>query len=245
MIAAFIAGNMNAISGGGTFVTYPILLLLGNTSIIANTTSTIALWPGILAGLTGYKKELHRVKGKIKLFIIPAIVGGLIGSFILTRTKSDMFELIAPVLIIFGALLLHYQIKINEFFTRLKFGKGKYGTIFVLLLVFVIATYGAYFGAGIGILLIGGLSLLGIKDLYENIALKNVLSLVINFVAVVYFLVSGLVHWKLVPLMALAAVLGGFSGSRLVHHINKETVKTYTVILGLLMAVVLLIVSLH
>ncbi len=239
ILAGFLAGNMNAISGGGTFITYPFLLLMGNSSIVANTTSTVALWPGILASLPGYKKELVQVKSWIKLFIIPALIGGLIGSFILTHTPEKTFNLIVPLLIITGSLILQFQEQITGFFQRIHLDRRAQRIMFVPLLL-VIAIYGAYFGAGIGILLLGCLALVGIKDIYENIALKNSLSLIVNFTAVVYFIAGGFVHWAIVPTLALGAIVGGYTGSHLAHRVNKRTVKTFTVILGFVIAITLL-----
>jgi uncharacterized membrane protein YfcA len=239
LLAAFVGGSMNAISGGGTFVTYPVLLALGTSSVVANTTSTIGLWPGIFTSLFGYKKELRAVRKQIKLFIPPALLGGIAGSFILTHTSNSAFSLIAPVLIIIGALLLWFQNAINRSFNRIDFGATWHRHLFVFLLVAGLAVYGSYFGAGVGILLLGVLSLLGMTDLYKTIALKNVISLIINLVAVIYFIATRFVHWDLVPFMAIGSMAGGIFGSHIAHRVNRRVVRIYTIMLGFAIAGIL------
>ena len=241
--AAFIAANMNAIPGGGTFITYPVLLLMGNSSITANATSTAILWPGLLASLPGFKNEISKSKSWLKPLLLPAIVGSIAGAFILTHTPNTVFNWVAPLLIIIGTALLQFQTHVNTFFQRINFDNPKRKAALVSLLILSIAVYGAYFGAGIGILLLGSLSMLGIKDIYQNIGIKNVISLTINGVAIIYFSLSGIIHWQVVPLMALGAMLGGYTGSHLVHHVNKQKLRIGVVVLGYLIALILFIIK--
>ncbi len=238
-LAAFVGAIMNAIPGGGTFLTYPVLLALGSNSIVANATSTVVLWPGIVSSLPGYKKEIIKSKTWIKILIIPAVVGAIVGSFILTHTPSSVFDWIAPILIIIGASLLQFQEPVNRLFKKIHLDQPKRKVMFVGLLILIVAIYGSYFGAGIGILLLGCLSVLGIKDMYQNIGLKNVISLIVNFVAIIYFSLSGIVHWQIVPIMALGAVIGGYTGSHLVRFVNRQMLRTGVVILGYTIAVIL------
>ncbi len=243
-LAAFGAGNMNAVTGGGTFLTYPMLLLLGNSSIVANGTSTVLLWPGVFASLFGYKDEIRQSKYWIKILCLPALAGAVVGSFVLTHTPQNVFDFVAPILIAIGATILQFQAQIIRLFGISHLDQSKRKTMVVAFLVFAIGTYGAYFGAGIGILLIGSLSILGFGDLLETIGLKNVLSLLVNLVAAIYFSFSGIVHWQIVPLMTCGVILGGYSGSRLVHHVNREYVRRAVVMLGFGIAITLLTIRL-
>lgn len=244
LLAAFLAGNLNAIAGGGTFLTYPVLLLLGYSSIVANATSTVILWPGIAASLPGYKKEIKKSKKWIRALYLPALIGGIIGSFILTHTPSRTFSLLAPILIVVGSLIFYYQAGINKFFKKVRLSNPRHRAAFVVLFVLAVGIYGAYFGAGIGIVLLGALSILGVHNIYQDIALKNVLALIVNATAVIYFTFSGIVHWQAVPLMAAGAIAGGYTGSKLVRHISQQVVRKGIVILGFTIAAVLLIARL-
>lgn len=241
LVAAFIAGIMNAAAGGGAFLTYPMLLLMGNTSIVANATSTVILWPGVLASLSGYRKEVRQNKKWMTRLVIPALIGGIIGSHLLIRTPDNVFALVAPVLIALGSIILLYQKEIHRYFHRFKFDKASRRIVVVSILVFFISIYGAYFGAGIGILLIGILTILGIGNIYCTIALKNEIALVVNFVAATYFISSGLIHWQAVPIMAAGSIAGGYTGAKWVHHMNRTLVQRIVVALGFIIAILLFI----
>lgn len=242
-IAAFVAANLNATVGGGTFLTYPVLLLMGVNGIVANATSTVVLWPGITASLPGFKRELSKSKRWIKALIFPALAGGVLGSFILTHTPDGIFHWIAPLLILTGALLFQYQRSVDRYLRGLQIYKEGHRAMIVFVMIFAISVYGAYFGAGIGILLLGGLSILGIRDIVQNIALKNVLAALINGVAVVYFAASGIVHWSVVPVMASGAILGGVTGSHLVRYVDQTRLRQTVVFLGYVIALTLLMLN--
>lgn len=244
-LAAFIGANLNASVGGGTFLTYPILLMMGNSSIVANATSTVVLWPGITASLPGFKKEIIKSKKWIKVLLYPALAGGILGSFILTHTSDGLFKWIAPLLILTGALLFQNQAKIDRFLKNIRLYKDGHRAALVFCIIFSISVYGAYFGAGIGILLLGGLSILGIRDIVQNIALKNVIAVAVNGVAVVYFALSGIVHWQVVPVMVCGAILGGFTGVRLVRFVRPHTLRSMVIGLGYSIAAILLILNLR
>ena len=242
-VAAFVGANLNATVGGGTFLTYPVLLLMGNTGIVANATSTVVLWPGITATLPGFKREITKSKRWIKVLVYPAIAGGMLGSFILTHTSNSLFKWIAPLLILVGALLFQYQKQVDHFLRNIDLYKDGHRAAVVFCIVFSISVYGAYFGAGIGILLLGGLSILGIRDIVQNIALKNVLAVAVNGVAVIYFALSGIVHWQVVPVMVCGSIIGGFTGVHLVRKVNQRTLRKTVIFLGYSIAVTLLLLN--
>ncbi len=239
-MAAFVGANLNAVPGGGTFITYPVLLLLGNNSLAANATSTVILWPGALTSLSGFKKEIKKNNKYIKLYFLPIIFGSIVGSAALINTPSSLFYFIAPVLIVIGSLMMQFRDGINKRFKNLKVSKEN-KLVISMIIIFVIASYGSYFGAGIGILLLAALSILGIKNIYENIAIKNVLAIITNFVALSIFVYSGLVSWHYVPVMILGSVLGGYSGSRLIRKVDQRIVKDTVIALGYTMAIFLVL----
>jgi len=243
-MAAFVGANLNAVPGGGTFITYPVLLLLGNNSLTANATSTVVLWPGALTSLTGFQKEIKKNSKWVKLYIIPVLLGAIVGSVALINTPSSLFYWIAPILIIFGSLLMQFREGINDLFVSLRLDKNNRLSI-SMALIFIISAYGSYFGAGIGILLLGALSILGIKSIYENIAIKNVLAIVANFIALLVFVFAGFVSWHYVPVMVLGAVIGGYTGSRLIKKVNQRLVRDSVIALGYTMALLLFIFRIH
>jgi len=241
MLAAFLAGIINAAAGGGAFLTYPVLLLAGLPSTAAYATSGVAIWPGTLASLTGYKKEIRQNRKWAKRLFIPVLIGAVIGSHLLIKTPDSVFIFIAPALITFGSLTLLFQKQVHRYFHKLRFDGPAHRVLVVTVLIFLISIYGAYFGAGVGIILIGMLSLLSIGNIYRTIALKNEIALVVNLVASTYFIIHGLVHWQYVPLMVVGTVSGGYLGARWVHHFNKSLVQKLVATLGLAISATLLI----
>lgn len=241
-MGAFVAGIMNATSGGGSFVTYPMLIALGEPTVVANATSTVGLWPGLVANLPGFKRELKSQKKLIKIFILPALFGGVAGSFILSHTPNSVFGFVAPILIFTGSLMLQFSDKIVHVFDKANLGTEKRRIIVVAFAVFFISIYAAYFGAGIGILFLAVFSILANENIVNSIAVKNVLALVANSVASLYFAFAGLVHWPISIAMGVGAIIGGITGSRVIHHIDKNLMRRYTVIFGLTISVILLII---
>ena len=238
--AAFAAGLINSIAGGGTLVSFPVLLWVGRDPVLANATSTVALWPASLAGLYGFRRELKGEARTFLLFAAPSLAGGVLGAVLLLRTPSETFGRLVPFLILFATLLLAAQEPISR---RLRAGReeGHRPTrawwAGALLFQFAVGVYGGYFGAGIGILMLAALGLLGFTDIHRMNALKNLLAICINGVAAAYFIASGRVYWMDVLLMAFAAVAGGYSGARLAYRLGRRFVRVAVIIIGLVMSV--------
>lgn len=236
--AAFAAGLINSIAGGGTLVSFPALLWTGRDPVLANATSTVALWPASLAGVYGFRREL---KGGARLFLLfgaPSLVGGVLGAVLLLRTPSEMFARLVPFLILFATLLLAVQEPISR-----KLGKSDDNTrsrawwTGAVVFQFLVGVYGGYFGAGIGILMLAALGLLGFTDIHRMNALKNLLAICINGVAAVYFIASGAVIWSDVLLMTFAAIAGGYTGARLAYRLGRRFVRIAVIVIGLVMSV--------
>lgn len=237
--AAFAAGLINSIAGGGTLVSFPALLWTGRDPVLANATSTVALWPASLAGVYGFRREL---KGGARLFLFfgaPSLAGGVLGAVLLLRTPSEMFARLVPFLILFATLLLAAQESISR-----KFGKTEEDATRsrawwtgAVVFQFLVGVYGGYFGAGIGILMLAALGLLGFTDIHRMNALKNLLAICINGVAAVYFIASGAVIWSDVLLMTFAAIAGGYTGARLAYRLGRRFVRIAVIVIGLVMSV--------
>jgi uncharacterized membrane protein YfcA len=236
--AAFAAGLINSIAGGGTLVSFPALLWIGRDPILANATSTVALWPASLAGAYGFRRELKGGARHFVLFGVPSLVGGVLGALLLINTRSETFARLVPFLILFATLLLAAQEPISR---RLGREEGAKPTrawwAGAIVFQFFVGVYGGYFGAGIGILMLAALGLLGFSDIHRMNALKNLLAICINGVAALCFIASGKVLWADVLLMTFAAIAGGYTGARLAYRLGRRFVRIAVIVIGLIMSV--------
>ena len=240
--AAFAAGLINAIAGGGTLVSFPALLWVGRDAVLANATSTVALLPASLAGVFGFRRELKGGARWVLLFGVPSLAGGVLGAVLLLRTPSEIFARLVPYLILFATLLIALQEPLSR---RLRgANEGDEGNqpsntwrAGAVVFQFFVGVYGGYFGAGIGILMLAALGLLGFTDIHRMNALKNLLALGINGIAAAYFIASGRVYWTDVLVMALAAIAGGYAGSQLAYKLGRRFVRFVVIAVGLVMSV--------
>lgn len=243
--AAFVAGLINSIAGGGTLVSFPVLLWVGRDAVLANATSTVALWPASLAGAYGFRREMKGGARTFLLFGAPSLAGGILGAALLLRTPSETFARLVPFLILFATALLAAQEPISR---RLR-GDDDEGAreptrawwAGAAVFQFFVGVYGGYFGAGIGILMLAALGLLGFTDIHRMNALKNLLAICINGVAAVYFIASGAVIWSDVLVMTFAALAGGYCGARLAYRLGRRFVRLAVIFTGLVMSVSLFI----
>ncbi|MGH7135640.1 MAG: sulfite exporter TauE/SafE family protein [Pirellulales bacterium] len=240
--AAAMAGAINSVAGGGTLLTFPALIAaLGGSAeaaVWANATSTVALFPGSLAGMAGYRRELSAARTWIKLLLLPSLAGGLIGSLLLMRLPAESFKALIPWLLLTAATLFWLQPRLSR---RLVQDAGENAdrpqrvwlvSVFQLL----VAIYGGYFGAGIGILMLTALGLMGLHDIHQMNGLKTLFASVINGVAVVVFIASGKVSWPLAIMMALAAMIGGYGGAHVARRLDRNFVRRVVVFIGLSLA---------
>ncbi len=241
--AAFAAGAINAVAGGGSLVSFPALLATGYPSKAANVTNTVALWPGYVGGSLGYRSELGPQRRRIAMLTLPSVVGAIAGSFILLATPESAFDAVVPFLIIFACVLMAAQEPLSRFATTHRISAQSPDHVPVVLLVatFVLAVYGAYFGAGLGILTLAILSILLPDDLQQSNALKGMLSLLINFIAVVYFGLFGPVEWLPAFVMAAGALGGGYLGVGLARKLGRRWLRVAVIAYGLIVAAVLLV----
>ncbi len=241
-LAAAAGGAVNSIAGGGTLLTFPALFAaLGasaEASVIANATSTVALFPGSVASMAGYRYEMREVPRWAMLLIIPSLVGGYIGSRLVTALPAETFRDLVPWLILAAALLFWLQPRIAGWLgighehrpaTPLTIS-GAMG--FQLL----VAVYGGYFGAGIGILMLSALALMGLGDIHRMNALKTLLGSCINGIAVAVFIAGHKVNWQIAAVMAAAAILGGYFGARIARRLDRNLVRRIVVAIGFLLA---------
>ena len=231
--AALLAGVMNAVAGGGTIITFPALLAFGMPAIQANATSTFALLVGIAGSFYGYRSHLPAAAPWLKRFAIPSVAGGLAGAWLLTVTPEEIFSRMVPFLLLFATLLFMAQGPVKRWL-----GTGNTGTSPHLLIAsiagqFLVAVYGGYFGAGIGILMLAAFGLMGLSRIHEMNALKTILAAGINIVATLYFILAGLIQWPQAWVMTAGAALGYFTGAHYAQRIPEKAVRHLVTLIGL------------
>ena len=243
MAAAFLAGTINAIAGGGTLVSFPALLGIGLTGQQANVTSTLALWPGSMGGFWGHRKDLAGTREFALRLMPPSLLGGALGAWLMLATPQKVFDHLVPWLIFVATVLLALNDPLGKALKRLGGHERTLGWwIGAVAFQFLVGIYGGYFGAGIGILMLAALSLLGLRDIHQMNGLKNLLALCMNGIAIVAFLAAeflrhpGNVQWLLAGLMALSAGLGGLFGSHMAHRVGRTTVRGCVVSIGFLLS---------
>jgi uncharacterized membrane protein YfcA len=241
--AAFLAGAINSVAGGGTLVSFPTLVWLGLNSVTANATSTVAIWPGTLGSAWGYRRELRDAEPRYRVLIFPSLIGGIAGALLLRWTPPSVFDHLVPFLILFATLLFMAQEAIQR---RLgtAHNEGHRGAKWLagaLCFQLLVGLYGGYFGAGIGILMLAALSIMGMTDIHEMNSLKVVFGGSINGVAAAYFIWAGMVYWPDVLVMAIGAILGGIGGAGTARRIGRVAVRRIVVALGFVMAISLFI----
>ncbi len=256
--AAFAAGVMNSIAGGGTLLTFPALMavltpLYADTAgAVANATSTVALLPGSLAGTWGYRKEFAAARGFAVRLLPPSLVGGVVGALLLASFPQK-FDALVPWLILTAAVLFLLQQPLGRFLARRREGAagGKGGAppgavldlaplrrvrrrqVAVLVgFQFLVAVYGGYFGAGIGILMLTALGLMGLQNIHQANAVKTLLASAINGVSVVIFVGYGLVNWPFAGGMAVAAIAGGYAGARVARRLPAVYARWAVIAIG-------------
>ncbi len=240
--AAFVAGAINSVAGGGTLVSFPVLIWLGLPSIIANATSTVAIWPGSLGGMLGFRRELRGMAPRMYALIVPSLIGGIGGAVLLRMTPTSVFDRLVPLLILFATCLFMAQDAVQRL---LKIGSGqKSGSKWLagaLVFQLVVGLYGGYFGAGLGIMMLAALSIIGLSDIHQMNGLKNLLALCINGVAALYFVSKGMVYWPDVIIMATGAIAGGVGGAGIARRLGRVAVRRIVIAVGLVMAVKLML----
>jgi uncharacterized membrane protein YfcA len=232
--SAVLGGGLNSVAGGGSFLTFPALIVSGVAPIKANATSTVALWPGSLASAGAYRRELSSVRyGKLLSGI--SLVGGLLGAVLLLRTPSATFSALIPYLLLLATALFAFNGHIKSYLrTVFKPSHNRADGLPLALLAsqFVIAVYGGFFGGGIGILMLAALGLLGLDNIHEMNALKTLLASCINGIAVVTFIIAGAVAWHQALLMLVGAVIGGYAGASTARKLDQSLVRRFVIAVG-------------
>jgi uncharacterized membrane protein YfcA len=239
--AAFLAGAVNAVAGGGTLLSFPALLLLGFPALTANVTNTLGLLPGYAGGSIAYRAEL-RVQRERVLFLGPiSVVGAVGGAILLTRTSNSVFAAVVPWLILLACALLLLQPVVTSRVRSRRPEREQHRSPVLAVTQFLGGIYGAFFGAGLGVMMLAMLGLFIRDDLQRINALKGMMALIINVVAAIYFAFFGPVSWIAVLLMLPASAAGGFAGVALARRLHPAVLRTLVVAFGVAFALRLLL----
>ncbi len=229
VVVSLIAGVMNSIAGGGTLVTFPTLLAIGVGPLAANGSNTIALVPGSAAAAWGYAPELAGRRREVIALCAPSLVGGAVGAFLTSRAGDRLFAQLVPWLILTATVLFVVQEPLARRFRR---PVARHSLIAVAGFQLLVAVYGGFFGAGMGILILAALAQLGWTDIHEMNALKSIVVVCINGMAAVTFILLGQVVWPVVGIMAVGAIAGGYGGARLARRMGQRVVRAAITVIG-------------
>lgn len=231
--AGALAGAVNAVAGGGTLITFPVLVAIGLPARAANITSSVGLLPGYVGGTVAYRPELTGQGERVRRLGGVAVLGGVAGAVVLLVTPASSFRAVVPYLILISSFLLAGQPRLAAAVQRRRVRRARSDSSgLVQAGVFVSAAYGSYFGAGLGVLLLGVLGILLVDNLQRLNALKGFLSLIVNAVGVTIYAFSGQVAWDLAVVLGLGAWLGGTVGVRIVRHLPPIMLRRAVVALG-------------
>jgi uncharacterized membrane protein YfcA len=249
-IAAALAGALNSVAGGGSFISFPALVTIALVpDINANATNTVAIWPGAVASVGGYRRELSAQRNILIPLAIVSVIGGVIGAMALLNTPQVTFKQLVPFLLLFATLLFTFSgtlmnwIKAN-FKKRINvepsdapgiMSDSRLTFLGVLIVQSIIAFYGGFFGGGIGIMMLAALRVLGMENIHEMNALKMLLSAIINGVAVLLFVTRGIVYWPQAVIMVIGAIIGGYGGASIARTLNPLHVRRFVIVVGFAM----------
>jgi uncharacterized membrane protein YfcA len=251
--AALVAGAVNAVAGGGSLLSFPALLAVGYPALTANVTNTVALTPGYFGGTLGYRRELEGQRARAVALGATSAVGAVLGAFLLLVSSAELFERLVPFLIFLACGLLAAQPRLARLVRErrdpaddppppaaARAGLGAH-TAPLLAAQFLAAVYGAYFGAGVGIMMLAILGIFVADRLQRLNALKGLLSLLINLIAAVSFVLFADVSWVAVAVMALASLLGGQLGVVLARRLDDRALRWLVIAFGVAVGLRLLL----
>jgi uncharacterized membrane protein YfcA len=239
-LAAVAGGAVNALAGGGTLITFPMLTAIGIPAVAANITNTVALCPGYLGGTYAQLEDLRTFKRQVWVLGAIGVVGGVAGGILLLNTGEKAFRFLVPYLILFATGLMAVQPLVRSWIARRSqtHGTGKWHEIGVAVSVALASVYGGFFGAGLSVIIIAVLALVMEGSLTSLNALKQWVSFCVNIAAAIFFLFSGKIVWWAMAVMAVGALVGGNLGGRLANRIRPGLLRTIVIVVGLVIAAI-------
>jgi len=227
--AGLAAGAMNALAGGGSFVSFPILVWAGLPEVAANASSTVALVPAALASAFAYRRDLRRIgEAPLALMLVVSMIGGGLGAILLLATPEATFGVVVPWLLLLACLMFAFGARLGARLRRVIHIDGRK----ILVCQFALAIYGGYFGGAVGIMLLAVWGLLGDLDFKEMNPAKVVLVGSMNAVAVLFFVAAGIVRWEETLVMLVAAAIGGYGAALLARRLDPRHIRTSVIVVS-------------
>ena len=235
LLAAILGGTLNAVAGGGSFVTFPALIFTGVPAVNANATSTVALWPGTVASTAAYREEF----GAQRRLLLPlgalSVAGGVVGALLLLRTPQATFTRLIPWLLLLATLLFTFGGALTARLRARLAASGRPSRPLLLAIALIqlaVAVYGGYFGGGIGFVILAALALLGLQHIHTMNAIRTLLASCINGVAVLTFVLAGAVAWPQALVMTAGAIIGGYGGAHYARRLDPQLVRRFVIAVG-------------
>ncbi len=234
VFASFLAGALNAMAGGGSFLSFPAVLGMGVFPVQANATNTVAIWPGQVTSILGYRADLRANLKLVLPICTAALAGGFGGAVLLLHTRQETFMAMVPWLLLFATVIFAASAPISGWLQRtLSKNPGKGPAVGRLWIgVALVCMYVGFFGGGAGFLLLSVLAVFGISDIHQLNALKTVASTIANGIATVTFILDKQVFWMYCLPMMVTAAIGGFAGAHFSHRLNPRLIRTLVVVIG-------------
>jgi len=233
---AALGGALNSVAGGGSFLTLPALLYAGVSPVAANATSTFAMWPASISSAVAYRRDVRTPLSWRVVLGAVSLAGGLVGAVLLVRTSDARFMRLLPYLMLVAATT--FTIGSRRKGDGRQFRPGHRGSLALIAALHVpIAIYGGYFGGGMGIMMLATYALAGMTDIHEMNGLKAILGAAINGLALLDFILSGIVAWQPGVLMAAGGIVGGYGGAAIARRIDRRAIRVFVIIIGWTMTV--------
>jgi uncharacterized membrane protein YfcA len=240
-VVALLAGGLNSVAGGGSLLLFPALVAAGLPPLAANVTTTVSVWPGYVGTAAGYRAELRGQRSSVLALAATVLLGGGAGALLLLTTPESLFEAVVPALVVAASLLLALQERVTRWVSTVPGAAGGLRSPLLHVALFLAAVYGGYFGGALGVVLLAVLAVFLAGDLQRLNALRSVLSLLVNTVALAAFALFGPVDWTVVAVAAPACLLGGYVGARLARRLPVRALRGAVVVFGLAVGVALLL----
>jgi uncharacterized protein len=238
IVSAVLGGAVNAVAGGGSFFTFPALAFVGLPLVVANATSTLAVWPGGIASAIAYRRDL-RGEGRLLLGLsLVSAAGGVAGALLLVYTPPLWFERLVPVLLLVATLLFAFGGRLTASLRSKGREDARAGLVRLAAAQLLISIYGGYFGGGMGMMMLAAYTLFGMDDIHRMNGIKAVMAVAINAAALVAFVAKGVVAWQPGLLMIVGAMVGGFGGASLARHVSPRWVRRLIIVIGFVLVLV-------
>ena len=234
--AGFVGGVINAVAGGGSFITFPALLLVGIPPISANATNTFASCSGYLSGAWAFRRDLAAHRAELPRFLLVSLIGGIAGAWLLLQTPESLFREAIPWLLLFATLLFIFGGRLNALLKQLGSihrHASSVGRILLMLLLLAVSVYGGFFNAGLGIIILSYLALAGYSDVNAMNGLKLLVSSAVSLIAIALFIHDGVIAWYEGTLVLLGTLAGGYVAAHLSRRLPQSYVRSAVIVAGI------------